>query len=194
MTIVTTVFTPAAAETRMIALMKLTAAVLLCAFGVTAQTMQTGPKNPLVASSQGLFSVAKGDILKSLDKIPDNLWSFQPTPEVRTVGQLFAHIADGQYEFCSAAEGKQIDKGIEKTAKTKADVSAAVKEAFAYCDAAFAKMSDADAAALAPFLGRQLSRLSIMDFNTAHTMEHYGNLVTYMRIKGIVPPSSEGQK
>jgi hypothetical protein len=55
-------------------------------------------------------------------------------------------------------------------------------------------MSDADAAAMVPFFGRQLSRLSIMDFNTAHTMEHYGNLVTYMRIKGIVPPSSEAQK
>jgi uncharacterized damage-inducible protein DinB len=156
--------------------------------------MQTSSKGPLISSSQGIFSVAKGDILKSLDKIPDNLWSFQPTPDVRTVGQLFAHIADGQYEFCSAAEGKQIDKGIEKTAKTKAEVGAAVKEAFAYCDAAFAKMSEADAAATVPFFGRQLSRLSIMDFNTAHTMEHYGNLVTYMRIKGIVPPSSEGQK
>lgn len=171
--------------------MKLVAAVLLCAFGVTAQT---NSKGPLVSSSQGLFSVAKGDILKSLDKIPDNLWSYQPTPDVRTVGQLFAHVADGQYEFCSAAEGKQIDKGIEKTAKTKADVGAALKEAFAYCDAAFAKMSETGAAETVPFFGRQLSRLSIMDFNTAHTMEHYGNLVTYMRLKGIVPPSSEGQK
>ena len=175
----------------MIASMKLASIVLLCVAGLSAQT---SPKNPLVASSQVLFSVAKGDILKSLDKIPDNLWSFQPTPDVRTVGQLFAHIADGQYEFCSAAEGKQIDKAIEKTAKTKADVGAAVKEAFAYCDAAFAKMTDADAAAMVPFFGRQLSRLGIMDFNTAHTMEHYGNLVTYMRIKGIVPPSSEAQK
>jgi uncharacterized damage-inducible protein DinB len=171
--------------------MKLAAIALFCVAGLSAQT---SPKNPLVASSQALFSVAKGDILKSLDKIPDNLWSFQPTPDVRTVGQLFAHIADGQYEFCSAADGKQIDKGVEKTAKTKADVAAAVKEAFAYCDAQFAKMTDADAAALVPFFGRQLSRLSILDFNTAHTMEHYGNLVTYMRIKGIVPPSSEAQK
>ena len=171
--------------------MKIAAAVLLCAFGVSAQTASKGP---LVSSSQALFGVAKGDILKSIDKIPDNLWSFQPTPDVRTVGQLFAHIADGQYEFCSSAEGKQVDKGIEKTAKTKAEISAAVKEAFAYCDAEFAKMTDASAAEPVSFFGRQLTRLSIMDFNTAHTMEHYGNLVTYMRIKGIVPPSSEGQK
>jgi uncharacterized damage-inducible protein DinB len=171
--------------------MKIAAAVLLCAFGVSAQTASKGP---LVSSSQALFGVAKGDILKSIDKIPDNLWSFQPTPDVRTVGQLFAHIADGQYEFCSAAEGKQVDKGIEKTAKTKTEISAAVKEAFAYCDSQFANMTDASAAELVSFFGRKLARLAIMDFNTAHTMEHYGNLVTYMRIKGIVPPSSEGQK
>jgi uncharacterized damage-inducible protein DinB len=174
--------------------MKLTATLLLCAFGVTAQSMQTTPKSVLIMSSQGIFGVAKGDILKSLDKIPDNLWGFQPTPDVRTVGQLFAHIADGQYEFCSAADGKPVDKGIEKTLKTKAEISAAMKEAFAYCDAQFAKLTDASAAEPVPFFGRQLSRLAIMDFNTAHTMEHYGNLVTYMRIKGIVPPSSEGQK
>jgi uncharacterized damage-inducible protein DinB len=141
-----------------------------------------------------LYGVAKGDVLKSMDKIPESLWSFQPTPEVRTVAQQFAHIADGQYEFCSAAEGKPVDKGVEKTAKTKAEISAAVKEAFAYCDAQFAKMTDASAAEAVPFFGSKLARLAIMDFNTAHTMEHYGNLVTYMRIKGIVPPSSEGQK
>ena len=171
--------------------MKLLTTVILFAAVASAQNP---PANPLVTTSKNVYGISKDDILRSVDKIPDALWSFQPTKEVRTVAQLFAHIADGQYEFCSAAEGKQIDKGIEKTAKTKADVGAAVKEAFAYCDAAFAKMTDADAAAMVPFFGRQLSRLGIMDFNTAHTMEHYGNLVTYMRIKGIVPPSSEAQK
>ena len=99
-----------------------------------------------------------------------------------------------EYEFCSAAEGKQIDKGIEKTAKTKAEIVAAVKDAFAYCDASFAKMTDASAVETVTFFGQKLARIGIMDFNTAHTMEHYGNLVTYMRLKGIVPPSSEGQK
>jgi uncharacterized damage-inducible protein DinB len=171
--------------------MKLAATALLCTLALTAQT---NTKNPMVATSQALFGVAKTDILKSADKIPDNLWSFQPTPDVRTVGQLFAHIADGQYEFCSAAEEKPVDKGVEKTAKTKAEIVAAVKEAFAYCDAAFAKMTDASAAQIVPFFGRQMARIGVMDFNTAHTMEHYGNLVTYMRIKGIVPPSSESQK
>ena len=98
-------------------------------------------------------------------------------------------------EFCGpVAEGKPLDKGIEKTAKTKTEILAAVKDAFAYCDATYAKMTDANAAELASFFGRQMTKLGIMDFNTAHTMEHYGNLVTYMRLKGIVPPSSEAQK
>lgn len=115
-------------------------------------------------------------------------------PEVRTVAQMFAHIADGQYEFCGmASEGKVVDKGIEKTAKTKADIVAAVKEAFAYCDRAYDKITDASAVETVPFFGRQVTRIGAMDFNIVHTMEHYGNLTTYMRINKIVPPSSAGR-
>ena len=149
-------------------------------------------KSPVISSSQFVYGIAKNDVLKSADKIPESLWSFQPTPEVRTVAQMFAHVADGQYEFCGvAAEGKSLSKDIEKTRKTKAEIVAALNEAFAYCDAAYAKMTDATAAELASFGGMRITRLGAMDFNTAHTMEHYGNLVTYMRLKGIVPPSSE---
>jgi uncharacterized damage-inducible protein DinB len=174
--------------------MKLAAVVLLGALGASAQSMSTTSKSPLISSSQFVYGVAKNEVLKSAEKIPENLWSFQPTPEVRTIGQLFAHIADGQYEFCSAVDGKPVDKGIEKTAKTKAEIVAAVKDAFAYCDGVYAKMTDASAVEMKSLFGFKATGIGLMDFNTAHTMEHYGNLVTYMRIKGIVPPSSEGQK
>ena len=108
--------------------------------------------------------------------------------------QLFAHVADGQYEFCGvAAEGKSVSKDIEKTKKTKAEIVPALKDAFAYCDAAYANMTDAHAADMVSFFGMKITKLGVMDFNIAHTMEHYGNLVTYMRIKGIVPPSSAQQ-
>jgi uncharacterized damage-inducible protein DinB len=71
-----------------------------------------------------------------VDKIPDDMWSYQPTRDVRTVAQLFAHIADGQSEFCGvAAEGKSVSKGIETSLKTKAEIVPALKDAFAYCDA-----------------------------------------------------------
>jgi uncharacterized damage-inducible protein DinB len=147
--------------------------------------------NPLTASAKAIYGISKGDILGSVKIIPEDLWSFQPTPDVRTVGQLFAHIADGQYEFCGvASEGKPVMKGVEKTAKTKAEIVSALNEAFAYCDAAFAGMTDAKAPEMVNFGGFKITRLSALDFDTAHNMEHYGNLVTYMRLKNIVPPSS----
>ncbi len=169
--------------------MKLLTAALL--FTAVASAQET-PANPLITVSKHMYAISKDDVLRSADKIPDGLWSFQPTKEVRTVGQLFAHIADAQYEFCGvAAEGKSIAKDIEKTRKTKAEIVPALKEAFSYCDSAYNKMTDANAADIVSIFGMKLTKLGAMDFNTAHNMEHYGNLVTYMRIKGIVPPSSE---
>ena len=153
--------------------------------------VQSQPANPLIAASKAIFNISKNDLLGSVDKIPADMWSFRPTPEVRTVGQLFAHIADGQYEFCGvASEGKVVSRNIEKTADTREAIIAALKEAFAYCDAAFANMTDVNAAEQVKFLGMNITRLAALDFDTAHNMEHYGNLVTYMRLKNIVPPSS----
>ena len=169
--------------------MKLAASALFL-FASLLSAQET-PANPLIATSKGMYAISKNDVMGSVDKIPENLWSFQPTKDVRTVGQLFAHIADAQYEFCGVAtEGKPVSKDIEKTAKTKAEIVAALKEAFAYCDAGYADLTDAKATELVTFFGMRLTRLGAMDFNVAHNMEHYGNLVTYMRIKGIVPPSS----
>jgi uncharacterized damage-inducible protein DinB len=169
--------------------MKLLTAVVMFAAVASAQD---APANPLVTVSKNIYAISKNDILGSVDKIPDEVWSFQPTKDVRTVAQLFAHVADAQYEFCGvAAEGKSISKDIEKTHKTKAEIVPALQEAFAYCDGAYAKMTDAGAAEMVSFFNMKITKLGAMDFNTAHNMEHYGNLVTYMRIKGIVPPSSE---
>jgi uncharacterized damage-inducible protein DinB len=163
----------------------------LVVFGSLASAQNT-PANPLVMTSKGMFAISKNEVLRSLDKISDDLWSYRPTPDVRTFGQLFAHIADGQYEFCGVvAEGKSVSKNVEHTATSKADVTSALKEAFAYCDATYDKLTDANAAELVSFFGQKITKLGAMDFNFAHNMEHYGNLVTYMRLKGIVPPSSE---
>ena len=172
--------------------MKLLTSVLL--FAAVASAQET-PANPLVTVSKAIYDISKKDILGSVDKIPDDMWSYQPVKEVRTVAQLFAHVADGQYEFCGvAAEGKSVSRDIEKNLKTKAEIVPALNEAFAYCDAAYAKLTDAGAAELVSFFGMRITKLGAMDFNIAHNMEHYGNLVTYMRIKGIVPPSSEPRK
>ena len=121
--------------------MKLLTALVLFAAVASAQGT---PANPLTTVSKNIYAMAKKDILGSVDKVPDEMWSFQPTKEVRTFAQLFAHVADGQYEFCGvAAEGKSVSKDIEKTSKTKAEIVPALKDAFAYCDAAYAKLTDA---------------------------------------------------
>ena len=167
---------------------------ILCGLTLSAAafTQQPATANPLVAGSQTIYSGTKANILKSADKVSEDLWSWCPRPDVRSFGELFAHIADGQYEFCSPVnEGKAVDKQIEKTKKSKAEVVAALKEGFAYCDAAYAKITPANAAEMIPFFGKTMARISIMDFNAGHNMEHYGNLVTYLRLNKMVPPSSQ---
>ena len=150
--------------------------------------------NPL-AGSIGVFNNVKNNVLRSADKVSDELWNYKPTPEIRSFGELFAHIADGQYEFCGPVkEGKPTTMDtVEKTMKTKAAVVAKLKEAFAFCDATWVMLTPENALQ-PPTPGGRMTRIGSMDFNTAHTFEHYGNLVTYMRLKGIVPPSSEPQK
>ncbi len=168
---------------------------IMSLLAVSCAWAQTSANNPLVASSKVFYSNAKNDILKSADKMAEDKYAFKPTATVRTYGQVLAHVADGQYEFCGAAAGNHDQKNIEQTAKTKADIVAALKAAFAYCDAIYAGMTDAKAAEMIPAFGEfKVTRLGMLDFNVSHTMEHYGNLVTYMRIQGVVPPSSESQR
>ncbi len=169
-----------------------TVLIALATASAFAQAPAATQPATLVSSSRMLFANAKNNVVKSVDKIPVDLWDWKPTPKVRSFGELFAHIADGQYEFCGAAsEGKPIDKGIEKSAKSRAEVTAALTKAFDYCEAAYKNMTEASAAESVKFFGSRWTRISLMDFNAAHTLEHYGNLVTYMRLKDIVPPSSQ---
>jgi len=104
-------------------------------------------------------------------------------------------VADAQYTFCSAALGeKSPAPGVEKSKTSKADLAQALKDAFAYCDKAYDGMTDAHAADMVKFFGREQAKLSVLAFNNAHNDEHYGNIVTYMRLKGLVPPSSEAKR
>ena len=151
--------------------------------------------DPLSAGIKGIYNISKNDVSRSAEKMPEENYSFQPTAEVRTFGQIIGHVADAQYLFCSAAIGeKNPGLNIEKTKTTKADLVKALNDALAYCDKAYDSMADAHAADMVTFFGQQRAKLAVLAFNAAHNMEHYGNLVTYMRIKGLVPPSSEPRK
>ncbi len=160
-----------------------------------AWAQSAAPAEPLVASSKALYAMVKDDILRTAEKAPADKYSYKPVDGVRTIGQLLAHVADGQYEFCGVAkEGHIVRKGVEKSATTKAEITKALNEAFAYCDATYAGMTDSASAQMVSLFGMKLTKLGVLDFNVAHTFEHYGNLVTYMRMNGIVPPSSEPRK
>jgi uncharacterized damage-inducible protein DinB len=95
--------------------------------------------------------------------------------------------------FCSNVLGDGMKPaGVEKSKTTKADLVKALNDSYAYCDKAYDGMTDARAAEMIKFMGRDMAKLTVLSINNAHDDEHYGNMVTYMRIKGLVPPSSEG--
>jgi uncharacterized damage-inducible protein DinB len=176
--------------TAMLSLIPITAVLL------NAQSQSApAPTDPLSAGAKGLYSLIKNNVLKSADKMPEENYAFKPTPEVRSFGQIIGHVADAQYLFCSVVLGeKNPAPGIEKSKTSKADLVQALNDAFAYCDKAYNGMTDAHAADIVKFFGRDQAKLSVLAFNSAHNNEHYGNLVTYFRLKGIVPPSSEQRR
>jgi uncharacterized damage-inducible protein DinB len=153
------------------------------------------PADPLSAGQKMLYTMAKNNLIRAAEKMPEENYSFKPVPEVRSFGQILGHVADAQYAFCSAALGeKNPGLNIEKSKTTKADLVQALKEAFAYADKAYDGLTDAQASQIIKVFGRDQAKLTALAFNTVHNMEHYGNLVTYLRIKGLVPPSSEPRK
>ncbi|HEX2777092.1 MAG TPA: DinB family protein, partial [Candidatus Acidoferrales bacterium] len=133
-------------------------------------------------------------VVGAAQKMPEENYSFKPTPEVRSFGQLVGHVADASYSFCSQAIGEAAPvKDIEKTKTSKADLVAALKDGVAYCNKAFDTMTDAKGSEMIKLFNFKIAKLTVFSINTAHTDEHYGNMVTYLRLKGIVPPTSETQ-
>ncbi len=150
------------------------------------------PENPISAWTKLAHNRVDDLLLRSAEKVPEENYSFKPTDAVRSYGQIIGHLADAQYLFCSIALGeKGPAPGIEKSKTSKADLIAALKESFAYCDKAYDGMTDASAKETVKFFGNDAPRIAPLTVNNMHNMEHYGNLVTYMRLKNIVPPSSE---
>ena len=150
------------------------------------------PDNPLSAWNKVAYGRVKDILLRSAEKVPEENYNFKPTEAVRSFGQIVGHVADAQYLFCSIELGeKNPAPKIEQSKTSKADLIAALKDAFAYCDKAYDTMTDASATQMVKLFGNDAPKLDVLTVNNMHNMEHYGNLVTYMRLKNIVPPSSE---
>jgi uncharacterized damage-inducible protein DinB len=171
------------------------------AIALSAGTAQAQTADPLSAGAKRTYDIIKGYITRSAAKMPEEQYAFKPTHEVRSFGQILGHIADSNYAFCAGAaaekppmgDGSEGSTGVEKTKTSKADLSKALADSFAYCDKVHAGMNDKVGAEVVKFFTGEMAKLSILEFNTHHDFEHYGNLVTYMRLKGLVPPSSEKQ-
>ncbi len=145
------------------------------------------------AFNKTAYGYLKGMILSSAEKMPEENYAFKPTEAVRSFGQVLGHVADSQYYFCSAVLGeKNPAPKVEKTKSSKADLIAALKEAFTYCDKAYEGMTEESGKeTVKAFNDNNMPKLNVLTVNNMHTVEHYGNIVTYLRLKNIVPPSSE---
>ena len=166
----------------------LTLAVALAGIPAIAQS----PANPLSTAEKNVYLSVKANIMGAAEEMPEADYSFKPTADVRTFGQLVGHVADGQYEFCGPVVGDHTESpNVEKTKTSKTELMEALRTAFAYCDKAFSGLTDTNAAEIVPFFNRKMPKLTMLSFNTAHTDEHYGNMVTYLRMKNLVPPSSQ---
>jgi len=164
--------------------------ITLCACLAAASFAQ---ENPLSASFKMAYTQTKTSITRAAEKMPEDQYGFKPSDDVRSFGQVIGHVADAQYMFCAPVLGDSATKppGVEKSATTKAALVEAVKTAFAYCDKAYDAMTDAKAVQVLKFFGRDNTGGGVLAFNSMHNYEHYGNIATYMRIKGVVPPTSE---
>ena len=157
-----------------------------------AGAMASAQENPFSTWNKVAYARLKTILISSAEKMPEENYSFKPAESVRSYGQLVGHVADAQYLFCSIALGeKNPAPKIEQTKTSKADLITALKEAEAYCDKAYDSMTDASGAQMVKLFGNDTPKLDVLTVNNMHNMEHYGNLVTYMRLKNIVPPSSE---
>lgn len=157
-----------------------------CAFPVSAQTQ------PLSSHANILHQGMKMILMQSAERMPEEHYTFRPAETVRTYLQILGHLADVHYEFCSAIIGeKNPTPNIEKNVTSKVGMINALRDAGRYCDKAFAGLTDTSGVQLVSFNGGRLSKLSLVGVGHMHLALHYGNLVTYMRIKGVIPPTSD---
>ena len=139
------------------------------------------------------YESVKRNLTAMAEKMPEEHFTFKPVPEIRSFGESVAHVADAQARNCNLVSGAGSKTLDADKKKTKAELVAALKESFAICDAAFASLTDASAGELVT-MGQsnfQLSKLSLLVSMISHSNEQHGYMAVYLRLKGIVPPSTE---
>lgn len=165
-------------------------------FFVVCASAAASAQATLTTDIKNDYHTIRDYFIRSAEKMPEEKYSFKPSPDVRSFAQQMAHVADDQYNLCMPAMGetrKDEYQHIEKTLSSKTDLVPALKAAFAYCDSAYDSLNDANS--VKPSSGKSgRNRASMLNWNLWHTWEHYGNIVVYLRMNGPVPPSSEPKK
>jgi hypothetical protein len=156
------------------------------------------PPAHLVEEVQRMYTSVQNNIVAAAEQFPEDKFTWQPTPEVRSWARLIGHLIDDNNGACWQLGGlterpANVDTPgtVESAAnkRTKADLVAALRGSVELCGKAFAAVTPAT---MTEPLGNR-SKIGLLIYNTSHTNEHYGNLVTYMRLQNMVPPSSQGR-
>jgi len=173
------------------------AVILLAALAATTAAAQQPPAaqpTTIAVNIQRQYATIKTNLTQAAEKMSEADYGFKPStmPEVRTYGQLFAHVAQSQFGTCSQVKGAanpMMGRQLETELKTKAEIVKALADSFAFCDDAYAALSDAN---MSEPVGRgQVARAGMLGNNVTHDNEMAGTAYVYMRAKGLVPPSTE---
>jgi len=165
--------------------------ICLIAVALTASAVQAQIPASHIAEARQRYTTVRDNLQKAAEVMPEADYAFKPTPDIRSFGALIAHVADAQMAICGGAVGKP-KRGNAADKTSKADLIAALKESSAGCDAIFDGTTEANAPTPASMGPMKTSRLGLLEYNIGHDMEEYGYLAVYLRLKGIVPPTSAG--
>lgn len=128
-------------------------------------------------------------IITSAKQMPKEHYIFQPTSKIRSFGKLLAHIAESVFEMTAIAKGEIVP--VSKVPSNKVEVIKALEKAFAYAAKARETMTKEQKERLVMFNGSSQAAGNVLDFITFHSLQHYGNIIVYMRLKDLIPPSSQ---
>src|SRR5688572_14589142 len=159
-----------------------------------APAAQGGQKIPYSEGLRRSYATLKLNLTETAQKFDEATYSYTPSKDIRVYGAQLAHVANSQFNACAAARGeKNPHQGtnLEQTKTTRADIIQALADSFAFCDPAFASLTDASAVELVRQGMNEVARGAVLSNLIAHSNEEYGILTVYLRTKGIVPPSTE---
>jgi len=170
--------------------------LLLVAGVIPAAAQEAAPAKPPSFKDAYLFLLkdTQSKFVRLAEAMPAEKYSWRPGDGVRSVSEVYMHVAGANYFFLSMVGVKPpagISRDMEKTVTEKEKVVAAIKASFDNAASAVAGLSDADMSKETKMFGRPATYESVLFFMTSHMHEHLGQSIAYARTNGVVPPWSQ---